>query len=66
MGHGGELSEKESDSRYLLIGVAQIICLRGEDAIDWFHQQIQRYKKNCTVPGSVGQTCHVPGKMSVV
>lgn len=40
-GQGGELSEKESDSRYLLIGVAQIICLRGEDAIDWFHQQIK-------------------------
>ena len=41
MGQGGELSEKESDSRYLLIGVAQIICLGGEDAIDWLQQQIK-------------------------
>lgn len=27
MGHGGELSEKESDKRWFLIGVEQVICL---------------------------------------
>lgn len=58
VGHGGELSEKESDWRCLLIGVEQVICLRSGGrggSLTGFinrlsHQQIKQYNKNCIVP----------------
>lgn len=63
VGHGRELSEKESDQRCLLIGVKQVICLgRGRPLIGFInrlsHQQIKYFNKNYTLPAKCRLDIH--------